>query len=118
MLARESLSFLLQVKWPNSTPVRVVSVFDNANVNSDTTIRILWFLRLYFVFDSERSVPLTSPLFLDRNLFDRDILGNLTMVTDYSVLDAFVLVWGTERNYLRSLKITPVSTITYSTDLF
>jgi hypothetical protein len=62
-----------------------VSVFENTNVDADTTVRILRFCWFFFAFDSEGSVPFTSSFFLETDLFDRDILRDFAVVTDWNV---------------------------------
>ncbi len=66
-----------------------MSILENSYVDADTTGWIRWFGWLLFVIHREGGVPLTSPFLFDTHLFDRDVIGDFTMVAEWDVSEFF-----------------------------
>jgi hypothetical protein len=72
----------VEVKGADSTPIRVVGVLENPNIDSNTTVRVFKLGWFSFALSGERSVPFTCSFFLDTDLFDGYAVGNFTVDGD------------------------------------
>ena len=77
LLTFSSLPFVGEVKRPDRRAVGVVGVLEYANVDADALLGRRWWFGWFTVhLDAEGGEPLTSRLFLDRDLLHGGVVGN------------------------------------------
>jgi len=93
LLAAQSFVLVFEVKPIHGLPVASVDVVLNAKVDTHAIARNkrvqCGFLRNVSVvgFETERYEPLASPFLFERDLFDRGVVGEWTVVADFHPAD-------------------------------